>query len=99
MFTGNLNRIIFVRNKNELDNKPSALWRKTMLSRPRTYIAVIVVTNVSNMASYFPEAGNLNGSNADMCSDVAEPSSSGSSDFFEFSDRSNKAIILLCPHY
>ena len=23
------------------------------------------------MASYFPEAGNLNGSNADMCSDVA----------------------------
>ena len=22
------------------------------------------------MASYFPEAGNLNGSNADMCSDV-----------------------------
>ena len=23
------------------------------------------------MASYFPEAGNLNGSNTDMCSDVA----------------------------
>ena len=33
--------------------------------------------NESNMASYFPEAGNLNGSNADICSDVAGPSSSG----------------------
>ena len=35
------------------------------------------------MASYFPEAGNLNGRNADMCSDVAGLSSSGSGDFFE----------------
>ena len=37
--------------------------------------------------SYFPEAGNLNGSNADMRSDVAGPSSSGSGDLFEFWDR------------
>ena len=29
------------------------------------------------MASYFPEEGNLNGRNADMCSDVDGPSSSG----------------------
>ena len=36
----------------------------------------------------FPEAGNLNGSNADMCSVVARPLSSGSGDLFEFSDRS-----------
>ena len=36
------------------------------------------------------EAGNLNGNNADTCSDVAGPSSSGSDDLFELSDRSNK---------
>ena len=42
------------------------------------------------MASYFPTAGNLNGSNADMCSDVAGPSSSGLGDLFEISDRSNQ---------
>ena len=36
---------------------------------------VVLVTNESNMTSYFPEAGNLNDSNADMCSDVAGPSS------------------------
>ena len=58
---------------------------------------VVVVTNESNMASYFPQAGNLNGSNDDMCSDVAGPSSSGSSDSFELSDMSNEAIILLFP--
>ena len=29
---------------------------------------VAVVTHESNMASYFPEAENLNGRNADMCS-------------------------------
>ena len=40
----------------------------------------VVVTNESNMASYFSEAGNLNGSNADMCSYAAGPSSSGSGD-------------------
>ena len=53
----------------------------------------VVVTNESNMASYFPEAGNLNGCNADMCSDVAGPSSSVSGDFFEFSD----PLLLLFP--
>ena len=37
------------------------------------------------------------GSNADMCSDVAGPLSSGSGDLFELSDRSNKTIILLFP--
>ena len=37
----------------------------------RTCIVVVVVTNESNTASYFPEAGNLNGSYSDMCSDVA----------------------------
>ena len=61
----------------------------------RTCIVVVVVTNESNMASYFPEAGNLNGSNADMCSDVTGPWSSGSGDLFELSDRSNETIILL----
>ena len=52
------------------------------------------------MVSYFPEMGNLNGSNVDMCSDVAEPSISGSGDLFELSDRSNKTldpVLLLFP--
>ena len=44
---------------------------------------------------YFPEAGNLNGSDVDMCSDVAGSSSSGSGDLFEPSDRSNETTILL----
>ena len=56
---------------------------------------VVGVTNESNMASYFPEAENLNGSNADMCSDVAGPSSRGSGDLFDFSDRSSQTNILL----
>ena len=60
-------------------------------------IVRVVLTNKSNMASYFPEAGNLNGSNADLCSDVAGPSSRGSGDLFELSDRSNKTIILVFP--
>ena len=51
----------------------------------------------SNMASYSFEAGNLNGSNADMRSDVAGPPSSGSSDLFELSHRSNETITLLFP--
>ena len=55
----------------------------------RTCIVGIVVTSESSMALYFPEAGNLNGSNVDMCSDVAGLSSSGSGDLFELSDRSN----------
>ena len=49
------------------------------------------------MASYFPEAGNFKGSDADMCSDVARRSSGGSGDLFELSDRSNETIILLFP--
>ena len=61
----------------------------------RTCIVVVVVTNESNMASYFPEAGNLNGSNANMCSDVAEPSSSGSGDLFELSDRSRSRTFTI----
>lgn len=47
------------------------------------------------MALYFPEAGNLNGSNANMCSNVAGSWSSSSGDLFELSDRSNETIILL----
>ena len=58
---------------------------------------VVVVTNESNMTSYFPEAGNLNGSNADISSDVAGPSRSGSGDMFELSDRSNKTYIYNSP--
>ena len=58
--------------------------------RGSTCIVGVVVTNKSNMASYFPEAGNFNDSNAEVCSDVAGPSSSSSSDLFEFSARSNK---------
>ena len=49
------------------------------------------------MASYFAEAANLNGGNADMRSDVAGLSGSGSGDLLEFSDRSNETIILLFP--
>ena len=40
----------------------------------------VLVMNESNMALRFSEAGNLNGSNIDMCSDVAGPSSSGPGD-------------------
>ena len=42
------------------------------------------------MESHFPKAGNLNGSNADMCCYVADPSNSGLGDLFELSARSNK---------
>ena len=63
----------------------------------RTCIVAVVVTNEFNMATYFPEAGNLNGSNADKCSNVAGPSSSGSGDLFELSDRSHETISLLFP--
>ena len=58
---------------------------------------VVVVTNESNIASYIPEAGNLNGSYAVMSFDVAGPSSSRSGDLFELSERSNETIILLFP--
>ena len=47
-----------------------------------------VVKHKFNMASYFPEAGKLNGSNADMCFDVTGPSMRGSGDLFEISDKS-----------
>ena len=49
------------------------------------------------MAPYSPKAGNLKGSNTDLCSDVAGSSSSGSGDLFELSDRSNETVILLFP--
>ena len=54
---------------------------------------VVVVTPEFNMASYFPEAGNLNGRNTDMCSDVAGPSSSRSRDLFELLGRSNNTYF------
>ena len=38
----------------------------------------------------FPQSGNSNGSNADMCSEVAGPSNSGSGDLSELSNRSNE---------
>ena len=46
-----------------------------------------------------PEAGNLNGRNSDMCSDVAGPSSSGSGDLFELSDRSSTTYFYYFPYY
>ena len=58
----------------------------------RSCIVGVVVTNESNMASYFPEARNLIDSNADMCSNVGGPSSNGSGDLFELSDKSNKTV-------
>ena len=57
----------------------------------------VVVTKKSNMASYFPEAGNLNSSNTDMCPDVAGPSSSGSGDLFEVSYRLFHLDLALDP--
>ena len=47
---------------------------------------VALVTHESNMATR-TEAGNLNNRNADMCPDVAGPSSSGWADLFELSDK------------
>ena len=61
----------------------------------RTCVVGVVVTNECNMASYFPEAGNLNGDNADMCFDVAGPSNRGLGDLFEVS----YPILLVFPHY
>ena len=57
------------------------------------------VTNESNMASYFPEAVNSDGSYSDTCSDVAAPSSGGSGYLFKLSDRSNKTNFYYFPHY
>ena len=70
-----------------------------MLFAARTCTVVFVVTHEFNKASFFPEAGNLNGRNADMCSDVAGPSSSGSGDLFELLDRSNTTCFYYFPHY
>ena len=61
----------------------------------RTCIVGVVITNESNMASYFSEAGNLNCSNANMCSDVAEPSSSGAGDFFDFGSSSSSRTFTI----
>ena len=63
----------------------------------RTCIVGVAVTHESNMASYFSEAGNLNGSNADMCSDAAGQSSTRSGDLFELSDRSNTTYLYYFP--
>ena len=63
----------------------------------RTCIMGVVVTNEYNMASYFPEAGNLNGSNADMCSDAAGPSSGDSGDLFELSNSSRSRTFTISP--
>ena len=60
---------------------------------------VVVVTHESNVESYFSEAGNLNGRNADMCSDVAGPSSSHSRNLFELSGGSNTTYFYYLPHY
>ena len=49
---------------------------------------VVEVPQEFNLASYFPEAGNLNGSYPDMFSDVAGQSISCSCNLFELSDRS-----------
>ena len=43
----------------------------------RTCIVVVVVTNESSKVAFFPEVGNLNGSNAYMCSDVSLPQPPG----------------------
>ena len=66
---------------------------------PRKCIVVVLVTHESNIGSYFPEVGNLNDRNADMCTFVAGPSSSGSGDLFELSDRPNTTYFYYFPHY
>ena len=45
------------------------------------------------MASYFSEAGNLNGSDANMCSDVSGSSSSG------FQIGQMKLLFYYFPHF
>ena len=49
------------------------------------------------MASYFPEAGNLNGSNLTRVSDVAGPSSSGYGDLFDFGSSSASRTFTTSP--
>ena len=65
----------------------------------RTCIVVVVVTHEFNLASYFPEAGKLNGSNADMCSQVAGALISGLGDMFELSDRSKIPYFCYFSQY
>ena len=60
-------------------------------------IVGVVVTNESNMVSYFPEVENLNGSNADMCSDVGGLSSGGSGDLFDFGSSSRSRTFTFFP--
>ena len=47
---------------------------------------IVVVIHALNMALYFPQAGNLIGSNYDTCSNVAGQLISSSGDLFELSD-------------
>ena len=63
----------------------------------RMCIVGVVVTKESNMASYFPKAGNVNGSNADVCSDVAGPSSSVSGELFYFSSCYRSRAFTIFP--
>ena len=51
----------------------------------------------SNMASYFSEAGNLNGRNADLCSDVAGPSSSDSGYLLELQIGQTLSTFTISP--
>ena len=60
---------------------------------------VVIVTHEPNVASYFFEAGSLNGSNAYMCSDVSGSPRRGSKDLFELSDRSNTTYFYYFLHY
>ena len=80
-------------------NHQQTLWLKTpnKAFAARMCIVWVVVMNESNMAPYFPEAGNFNSSNADMCFNVVGLSMvglsrSGSGDLFELWDRSNKIV-------
>lgn len=65
----------------------------------QTCIVGVVVMSEYNMASYFPEARNSNGSNADICPDVAGPSSSDSDDFFlGFQIALDPVLLPSSPH-
>ena len=66
----------------------------------RLCIVGVVATNEYNMTSYFSKARNLNGSNADMCSDVAGPLSSGVGDLgklLDFGSSSRSPLLLFAP--
>ena len=63
----------------------------------RTGIVGVVVMNESNMTSYFPEAGNLKGSNADIFSDVTGPSSHGLDDCLSFQIGLDPVLLLFPP--